>query len=108
LPEHLKGDLSAWEPCVGGALSEDEFRAELAAAGFVDIEIEREQEFTAADADAAGLTRVLTRAGFDEAVALGLANTSVRARRPVPAPVGAWAVAPAPVARVPAGAGEYE
>ncbi|MGH3683106.1 MAG: arsenite methyltransferase, partial [Natronosporangium sp.] len=99
VPEHLKGDLSAWAACVGGALSEDEYLAELVAAGFVDIEITRDREFTAADADAAGLTPVLARAGLGEALELGFANTSVRARKPLPEPVD-----DPPAVRVPAAA----
>jgi len=81
VPEHLKGDLSAWAACIGGALSEDEYRQNLVAAGFVDIEIVRDREYTAADADLAGVTPILQRAGLVDALALGFANTSVRARR---------------------------
>ncbi|MPZ25696.1 MAG: arsenite methyltransferase [Micromonosporaceae bacterium] len=99
VPEHLKGDLSAWAACVGGALTEDEYRAELAAAGFVDIEITRDREFTAVDADLAGLTPVLARAGLSKALELGFANTSVRARKPLPELVD-----DPPAVRVPAAA----
>jgi arsenite methyltransferase len=82
VPAALKGDLSAWAACVGGALSEEEYRHSLSAAGFVDIEIERDREYTRRDADLAGVTPILERAGVAGALALGFANTSVRARRP--------------------------
>jgi SAM-dependent methyltransferase len=81
VPERFRRDLSAWAACIGGALSEEEYRAVLTAAGFVDIEIERDREFTAADADLAGLTPILERSGLTEALELGFANTSVRARK---------------------------
>jgi arsenite methyltransferase len=81
VPPRFKRDLSMWVACAGGALSEEEYRAELAAAGFVDIEIERDREFTATDADLAGLTPIIERAGLTEALQLGFANTSVRARK---------------------------
>jgi arsenite methyltransferase len=87
VPEHLKGDLSAWAACIGGALSEDEYREHLAAAGFVDIEIVRDREYTEADARAAGVLPILEKAGVADALRLGFANTSVRARKVVTAPV---------------------
>jgi SAM-dependent methyltransferase len=81
VPEHLRNDLTAWAACIGGALSEDEYRGHLAAAGFVDIHIERDREYTARDAELAGLLPVLERAGLTAALELGFANTSVRARK---------------------------
>lgn len=88
VPDHLKNDLAAWAACVGGALSEGEYRAHLEAAGFTGIEIERDREYTAKDADMAGLTPMLVKAGLAGVLELGFANTSVRAykpRSPVPA-----------------------
>jgi SAM-dependent methyltransferase len=87
VPQHLKGDLSAWAACIGGALSEDEYRQYLADAGFVDIEVVRDREYTAADARAAGVLPILERAGVAAALSLGFANTSVRARKSVSAHV---------------------
>jgi len=37
--EASKADMAQWTGCIAGALSEDEFRAALSAAGLVDIEI---------------------------------------------------------------------
>jgi SAM-dependent methyltransferase len=88
VPDHLKNDLTAWAACVGGALSEDEYRAHLEAAGFVGIDIERDREYTARDAELAGLMPVLERAGLAGVLELGFANTSVRARKPADQPAG--------------------
>ncbi len=40
LPEELRESLEAWSGCVAGALHEDEYREKLAAAGFVDVDVE--------------------------------------------------------------------
>jgi SAM-dependent methyltransferase len=82
VPPHLKNDLTAWAACIGGALSEAEYRGHLEAAGFVDIQLERDREYTARDAELAGLLPVLEHAGLSAALDLGFANTSVRAYKP--------------------------
>jgi SAM-dependent methyltransferase len=82
VPGHLRSNLAAWAACIGGALSEDEYRTHLEAAGFVDIEVVRDREYTMAHADMAGITPILQRNGLAGALSLGFANTSVRARRP--------------------------
>jgi ubiquinone/menaquinone biosynthesis C-methylase UbiE len=40
MPQAIRESLEAWSGCVAGALHEDEYRAKLAAAGFVDIDVE--------------------------------------------------------------------
>jgi arsenite methyltransferase len=82
VPPALKQDLAAWAACLGGALTQLEYRNHLAEAGFVDVEIERGREYTAADAESAGLGPLLARLGMDGALRLGFASTSVRARKP--------------------------
>ncbi|HEY6748081.1 MAG TPA: arsenite methyltransferase [Mycobacteriales bacterium] len=84
VPAALKNDLTAWAACLGGALTEQQYRDHLTAAGFLDIEIERDREYTAADAEAAGLSSLLTRLGIKEALSAGFASTSVRARKAGP------------------------
>ncbi len=42
LPESLRADLESWGACVGGALPVAEYVAALEAAGFVDIQVERQ------------------------------------------------------------------
>ncbi|GAA1028655.1 hypothetical protein GCM10009557_14410 [Virgisporangium ochraceum] len=82
VPAEMRSDLAAWAACIGGALTVEEYRERLAGAGFVDIEIEREREYTARDAELGGVAPILERAGLADALALGFANTSVRARKP--------------------------
>jgi len=41
MDEATRADMAAWTGCVAGALTEDEFRTELAHAGLVDVEIRR-------------------------------------------------------------------
>lgn len=81
VPRALRADLAAWAACLGGALTDAEYREHLAAAGFVDVEIERGREYTAADAESAGLAPLLARLGVRDALRLGFASTSVRARK---------------------------
>ena len=81
VPPQLRADLTAWDACVGGALSEAEYREYLTAAGFTDVVIERDSEYTMADAEAAGLLPVLRQAGLDDALRLGFASTSICARK---------------------------
>jgi SAM-dependent methyltransferase len=40
MDETTKADMAAWTGCIAGALTEEEFRSELAAAGFEAIEIQ--------------------------------------------------------------------
>jgi N-acetylglutamate synthase-like GNAT family acetyltransferase/SAM-dependent methyltransferase len=39
LPESIRNNLLAWAGCVAGALTDDEYKAKLAKAGFTDIEV---------------------------------------------------------------------
>jgi arsenite methyltransferase len=39
MDEATRADMAAWTGCIAGALTEDEFRGQLAAAGLVDVEI---------------------------------------------------------------------
>ena len=43
LPQELEQDLAAWAGCIAGAMDQQDYRAELARAGFVDIEISARQ-----------------------------------------------------------------
>jgi ubiquinone/menaquinone biosynthesis C-methylase UbiE len=40
MDEATRADMAQWTGCIGGALTEDEFRAGLEAAGFVSVEIQ--------------------------------------------------------------------
>jgi arsenite methyltransferase len=45
----LRRDLSAWTGCIAGALTDEEYREGLAAAGFVDIELEVTRRYSVAE-----------------------------------------------------------
>jgi arsenite methyltransferase len=50
VPAAIRRSIELWIGCVAGALSEDDYRAKLAKAGFVDIEIEPTRIYRAEDA----------------------------------------------------------
>jgi len=81
VPVPLKESLTAWAACIGGALSEDEYRDRLHAAGFTDIVISRDREYTAQDVEAAGLSDLLAETGLDMAPRLGFASAGVCATK---------------------------
>lgn len=70
-----------WVGCVAGALEVTDYRRRLAAAGFVDIEVEPTRVFGRADAGA-----FLAQAGFDSDAVAGVdgafMSAFIRARRP--------------------------
>jgi hypothetical protein len=82
----MRRDLSSWAGCVAGALTDAEYRAGLAAAGFTAIDLEITRRYTVADLPASatgwaeGLGEV-TRADLIER----FASTFVRATKPMPA-----------------------
>lgn len=79
----MRRDLAAWAGCIAGALTDAEYREELAAAGFTDVELEITRRYTVADLGAplpqwvSGLGETLAA----EVVAR-FASTFVRARKP--------------------------
>jgi SAM-dependent methyltransferase len=82
VPAAVRRSVELWIGCVAGALEEDEYRAKLAGAGFVDIEIEPTRVYRAEDAREA-----LTAAGLDaEALAPAVdgrfMSAFIRARKP--------------------------
>ena len=86
MPTELKRSLELWAGCVAGALSEDDYRAKLAAAGFGDIEIEAVREYTADDAESGGLGELVRKYAKQGAEPLGFISAIVRARKPGGAP----------------------
>lgn len=82
VPEVLRHDLTAWAACIGGAMSEAECYERLNAAGFVDPVVDREREYTAADAERAGLDHLVSRFGPEAVAWIGFASASIRARKP--------------------------
>jgi hypothetical protein len=52
VPGEIRRSLELWAGCIAGALSEDDYRAKLAAAGFADIAIEVTRVYGGDDARA--------------------------------------------------------
>ena len=50
IPPDVRRSLELWVGCVAGALTEDEYRSKLAAAGFTDIELETTRVYEVAEA----------------------------------------------------------
>jgi hypothetical protein len=74
--------MELWVGCVAGALSEDEYRSKLRAAGFEDVEIETTRVYDVGDARA-----YLSESGLDVDAIAPMVNGKVtsafvRARKP--------------------------
>jgi ubiquinone/menaquinone biosynthesis C-methylase UbiE len=81
----MRQDLSSWAGCIAGALTDAEYRAGLAAAGFSAIDLEITRQYTVADIPSSATGWA---AGLDEASRAELvgrfASTFVRATKPAP------------------------
>ena len=82
LPVAVRENMLLWVGCVAGALSEDEYRHKLEAAGFVDVTVEPTRVYSANDA-----REFLTSAGIDvdavaEAVDGKIRSAFIRAVKP--------------------------
>jgi ubiquinone/menaquinone biosynthesis C-methylase UbiE len=79
----MRRDLSSWSGCIAGALTDREYRAGLAAAGFIDIELEVTRRYSLADVPPS-LTN--WAAGLDDALKTQIVerfgSTFVRATKP--------------------------
>jgi SAM-dependent methyltransferase len=64
VPPAIRKSMELWAGCIAGALSEDDYRAKLAAAGFTDIGVEVTRVYGGDDARA-----FLAGQGFDDSVA---------------------------------------
>lgn len=78
----VRRSVEAWVGCLAGALDEGDYRSKLAAAGFVDIDVEPTRIYTAADAReflaANGLDAATVAADMDGR----FASAFIRARKP--------------------------
>jgi len=88
MPEEVRRSMELWVGCVAGALTEDEYRAKLWAAGFADVELEWTRVYDVEDARA-----FLAESGLDvDAIAPlvngKVASAFVRARKPAAACCG--------------------
>jgi len=82
VPEDVRRSMELWVGCVAGALTEDEYRAKLARAGFTGIEVETTRVYDAEDARA-----FLADSGLDvdevaRRVQGRVTSAFVRARKP--------------------------
>jgi 2-polyprenyl-3-methyl-5-hydroxy-6-metoxy-1,4-benzoquinol methylase/catechol 2,3-dioxygenase-like lactoylglutathione lyase family enzyme len=82
VPPEIRRSVELWIGCVAGALDEADYRARLARAGFVDVDIEPTRVYRAEDA-----RQFLAAAGFDvERVAAAVdgrfMSAFIRARKP--------------------------
>jgi ubiquinone/menaquinone biosynthesis C-methylase UbiE len=79
----FRRDLSSWSGCIAGALTDTEYRAGLAAAGFTEIDLEITQRYTLTDVGEVlpAWAQALDPATVEEIVSR-FASTFVRARKP--------------------------
>ncbi|HEY5639411.1 MAG TPA: arsenite methyltransferase [Dehalococcoidia bacterium] len=92
LPEAIQESMKAWTGCIAGALTEADYTAKLAAAGFGNIEIESFREYTAEDAEAGVIgdqAKELEGTG-----SLGIFSGVVRATKPALSPAQAGSEGP--------------
>jgi SAM-dependent methyltransferase len=73
LPVAVRENMLLWVGCVAGALSEDEYRSKLEAAGFADVTVEPKRVYSANDA-----REFLTSAGFDVDAIAGAVDGKIR------------------------------
>ena len=88
VPADVRKSMELWVGCVAGALTEDEYRSKLRAAGFTDVEIETTRVYDVEDARA-----FLAASGLDVDVVAPQVNGKVtsafvRARKPAGACCG--------------------
>ena len=82
VPEAVRKSMLLWVGCVAGALSEDDYRAKLAAAGFEEISIEPTRVYSAADAQSFLAEQGLDTSGIAAQVDGKFFSAFVRARKP--------------------------
>ena len=78
LPASIRENMASWTGCIAGALTDSDYRAKLAAAGFEDVDIESFREYTAGDA------------GLEGTAGTGVFSAVVRARKPGGTATGKW------------------
>jgi arsenite methyltransferase len=81
IPSAIRRSMELWAGCIAGALSENDYRAKLFAAGFTDVGVEVTRVYGGEDA------RVfLAGQGFDDSVAGAVdgkfVSAFIRARKP--------------------------
>jgi SAM-dependent methyltransferase len=85
MPEAARRSMELWVGCVAGALTDDEYRAKLAAAGFTDIDIEATRVYGIEHARSALAASGLDVDALAPQVAGRVTSAFIRAVKPAPA-----------------------
>jgi SAM-dependent methyltransferase len=85
LPEPVRQSMELWVGCVAGALSEDDYRAKLTAAGFTGVELEVTREYSFDDASSFLAAEGLDAQQLARDVVGRVVSAFVRASKPVKA-----------------------
>jgi SAM-dependent methyltransferase len=83
LPEPVRHSMELWVGCVAGALSEDDYRSKLAAAGFTGIDLEVTREYSFDDARSFLAAEGLNPEELAREVVGRVVSAFVRATKPV-------------------------
>ena len=78
----MQADMASWTGCIAGALEEGEYRAKLAAAGFIDVEVVVTNVYSLADAEGAGGSNAANAYAAFQAEGGRLVSAFVRATKP--------------------------
>ncbi|MBI2185687.1 MAG: arsenite methyltransferase, partial [Acidobacteria bacterium] len=83
IPADIRRSLELWVGCVAGALSEDDYRRKLEAAGFTDVELETTRVYELEDARAFLASSGVDVGALAPQVGGRVTSAFVRARKPV-------------------------
>jgi ubiquinone/menaquinone biosynthesis C-methylase UbiE len=83
IPAEIRRSISLWVGCMAGALEESEYKSKLAAAGFVEIEVEPTRVYRAEDAREFLATEGIDAAAIAPQVDGKFISAFIRARKPV-------------------------
>jgi arsenite methyltransferase len=83
IPAEIRRSISLWVGCMAGALEESEYKSKLAAAGFVEIEVEPTRVYRAEDAREFLAAEGIDAAAIAPQVDGKFISAFIRARKPV-------------------------
>ena len=86
VPDDVRRSMELWVGCVAGALTEDDYRGKLAAAGFTDVELETTRVYDVEDARVFLAESGLDADALAPLVTGRVTSAFVRARKPAAAP----------------------
>lgn len=85
VPDRIRRSMELWVGCVAGALSDDDYRAKLSAAGFEAIDIETTREYSVDDAREFLVSEGLDADALAQEIKGRITSGFVRATKPVAA-----------------------